>query len=308
MLICSSLNLIILGVNKSITKHLWPIELVMLAYIGITFLFIVINYSHVPNTRFSLIIRIIIILFITLLPYLKIKDQIKSIIRLYWPLLVIGYFYTETDALNNIIFKQNLDANLAQFEFFIFGIQPAQQFSLSFPQMLFAEFMYFGYFSYYLLIFIIPFAVLKNRSLLKAQHLIFILISSFLIYYATFIIFPASGPQYFFENSLATLPKGYLFGKLIRIIQHIGEAPTAAFPSSHVSICLMIAWYCYRNLKGLLPIVLPISILLIASTVYIKAHYLIDVLAAFLTTPVIYYLTNRLFKYLNLKQYANKYP
>jgi membrane-associated phospholipid phosphatase len=44
-----------------------------------------------------------------------------------------------------------------------------------------------------------------------------------------------------------------------------------------------------------------VAVLLVLSTVYIRAHYLIDVLAAFLTTPLIYFYSGFIYKHLTQK-------
>lgn len=217
------------------------------------------------------------------------------------PILLLGYFYSETDYLNNLFFTEDLDPIFVNMELKIFGTQLSEYFSQVLPSNNFAELMYFGYFSYYLLIIGVPLLIYFKLGHKVAEKAIFIVINSFLIYYFVFIIFPVSGPQFYFENSAQNLPQGYIFGWFIRTLQQFGEAPTAAFPSSHVSICLMLVWICYRNLKKLLLLVIPISILLIFSTVYIKAHYAVDVIAAFIATPIVYFISNKLYSYLNLK-------
>ena len=96
--------------------------------------------------------------------------------------------------------------------------------------------MYFGYFSYYLLRAGILLYFYFKKETKTAEQLVFVLINSFLIYYILFIILPVAGPQFYFTDWV-TIPGGYLFGSIMKTIQANGEAPTAAFPSSPVSIC-----------------------------------------------------------------------
>ena len=74
-----------------------------------------------------------------------------------------------------------------------------------------------------------------------------------------------------------------------------GERPTAAFPSSHVSICLtllLLAWH--SRCKPLFYTLIPFAVLLFFSTVYIKAHYAVDALAGLLSGLAVYALFFRL--------------
>jgi membrane-associated phospholipid phosphatase len=76
----------------------------------------------------------------------------------------------------------------------------------------------------------------------------------------------------------------------------MAERPTAAFPSSHVGIICIIWILSFRYAPTLLKIIIPIGILLFLSTVYIKAHYLIDVFGGIISAPIFYWLSLYLFK------------
>jgi hypothetical protein len=135
----------------------------------------------------------------------------------------------------------------------------------------------------------------------KIEEFGFILISSFLLYYFIFIIIPAEGQQFYF-----TFPDNYIeaqgiLGNAIKLIQKNGEAPTAAFPSSHVGISWIVIFWLYQNFRKSVKYFLPFVILLMFSTVYIKAHYFVDVVAGFLTAPIVFFLTFKLYKFLNRK-------
>lgn len=288
---------------KNIFYKLKAIELSIVVYIFLTSLLIIFSQKYITNEGYNLIIRVSILTILSIFVFFK-NDNLENsriqTVRLFWPILLLGFFYTETDYLNNIIFETNLDPIFVKIEQLLFGVQPSENFSQLLPYNLFAEVMYFGYFSYYLLIIGLPVFIYFKLGFKVTERVIFTVVNSFLIYYLIFIIFPVVGPQFYFENSTQNLPQGYIFGWLIRTIQYYGEAPTAAFPSSHVSICLMLVWFCFKYVKKLLIIVIPIAILLILSTVYLKAHYVIDVLAAFIITPLIYIISSKLFSYFTL--------
>jgi membrane-associated phospholipid phosphatase len=90
----------------------------------------------------------------------------------------------------------------------------------------------------------------------------------------------------------------------MRWIQDSGEKPTGAFPSSHVGLTIITMSILFKNTKKLFFIVLPVAIILVTSTVYIKAHYLIDVIAAFIVAPLIFVASRQIFKL--FKRISNK--
>ena len=73
-------------------------------------------------------------------------------------------------------------------------------------------------------------------------------------------------------------------------LQSAGERPTGAIPSSHIGLMVTYMLLMWQHARKLFYWILPFSILLALSTVYIKAHYVIDVITgAALAFPFYYY-------------------
>lgn len=81
----------------------------------------------------------------------------------------------------------------------------------------------------------------------------------------------------------------------MHFIQNTAEQPTGAFPSSHVGISIIILLMAKKKAPVFYKIAWPFVILLIFSTVYIKAHYAIDVIGGLLIAPFILYLSDFLY-------------
>ena len=226
----------------------------------------------------------------------------KNFFQLLQNILVFAlmtFLYKETAMLNTLIFPK-IDEFLSNLDQNIFKFQPSIEFSKHFNSLFFSELFYFGYFCYYLLPLVV-FGILYKFLPQKIEEFGFILISSFLLYYFIFIIIPAEGPQFYF-----TFPDNYIeaqgiFGNAIKLIQKNGEAPTAAFPSSHVGISWIVIFWLYQNFRKSVKYFLPFVILLMFSTVYIKAHYFVDVVAGFISAPIVFFLTFKFYKFLNHK-------
>ncbi len=208
---------------------------------------------------------------------------------------LLSLLYKETAVFNTLLFPK-IDGFLAHLDEKLFGFQPAIAFSEHFNSLFFIEIMFFGYFCYYLMP-ISTLLILLKKIPEKIEEFGFLFITSFLVYYLIFIFLPAEGPQFYFpfpENSIEA--KG-LVGTLIKIIQKNGEAPTAAFPSSHVGIAVIVLIWLYNNLKNWAKYFLPFVVLLCFSTVYIKAHYFVDVVAGIISAPIVYYIVSQLYKF-----------
>ncbi len=229
----------------------------------------------------------------------KISNNFFQLLQNILVFALMTFLYKETAMLNTLIFPK-IDEFLSNLDQNIFKFQPSIEFSKHFNSLFFSELFYFGYFCYYLLPLVV-FGILYKFLPQKIEEFGFILISSFLLYYFIFIIIPAEGPQFYF-----TFPDNYIeaqgiFGNAIKLIQKNGEAPTAAFPSSHVGISWIVIFWLYQNFRKSVKYFLPFVILLMFSTVYIKAHYFVDVVAGFLTAPIVFFLTFKFYKFLNRK-------
>ena len=68
-----------------------------------------------------------------------------------------------------------------------------------------------------------------------------------------------------------------------------GERPTAAFPSSHVGVTFILLLLAWRSRSWRLTLlVLPFFLLMCLATVYIRAHYAIDVIAGIVSGFLFY--------------------
>jgi len=110
------------------------------------------------------------------------------------------------------------------------------------------------------------------------------------------------GPQFYFPPPHNEVPDGYLFCKLMRFLQSTGEKPTGAFPSSHVGVTFTVVIFVARHCRVLLKYALPLFVILLLSTVYIKAHYLIDVIGGFASVAVTYPMVNFMYRKIEYHQ------
>lgn len=275
-----------------------PIDLIVMLYCILTGLYMLIGYDQLNNLWIHQFIRIVFLLAILLFIYFDdSKNKLFKFFRNFYPLLLLGFFYGETDYYNNLIFE-NLDSHLVSLESFIFGTQLSIVFSELIPKRWFSEIMHFGYFSYYLFTLGIPllFYIKKREEFEKA---LFMIIFSFCAYYILFALFPSIGPQFYFEPTQTMVPDGFLFDKIMHLIVKYGETETGAFPSSHVGmtvVFLILIWKDFRNYFAVL--LIPAS-LLILSTVYLKAHYAVDILAGISSGFIFYAISLWVFNIIN---------
>ena len=234
-------------------------------------------------------------------------------------MLLLNYWYPDTFEFNRIF--PNLDHLFATAEFSIFGCQPA----LLFEQLLGGEFwreaFNMGYWLYYPMVTVVTMYYFFKRPA-KAERCSFIIMTAFILHYIIYIFLPVAGPQFYFpvigeaaagcgayenignyfnlhpEISIAQEGKGVFFTELVNIAQRAGERPTAAFPSSHIGVSLVMIILAFKANRKLFAALLPVFVLLCCATVYIKAHYLVDAMAGLLSGMLTYFIASRIYRIL----------
>lgn len=291
----------------------FAVEKITFVYIFITSLTIIFLAPLLQNEVELLFYRILITLVIIFLAYLNSVKNLWVIRfgRFAFLGILLSYWYPETFEINRVL--TNCDYILANWEQTIFGFQPALLFSKNYHQNWLSEILNMGYFAYYPLIIVSSaFFFFKSRKFFN--YFFFTVMFAFFTYYLIFIYFPTAGPQYYFsvigidninagvfpkiglyfndnQTLLPSANKSGFFFELVEKTQQVGERPTAAFPSSHVGISTLIMILILKSKNYLVfGLLTPIYVALVLATVYIQAHYLIDVVGGLISATLLYYL------------------
>ena len=311
-------------IEKKPKKGLFAVEWVILAYLVLTTLFMFFVYVKLQNPDSMLWgrFRVLAIMGAMWAVYRMIPCRLTRFFRIAAQMMLLSWWYPDTYELNRIL--PNLDHVFAASEQWLFGCQPSLLFSQRFPGYIVSELMNLGYTSYFPMIVVVTLFcfLFRYEQFMRAS---FIILTAFFCYYVVFIFLPVTGPQYYYpavgldqiaagvfpnlhdyfqtlREALATPgdPDG-IFHQMVVEAHRAGERPTAAFPSSHVGIStvlMLLAWQ-LKN-RRLFWILMVFYVLLCLSTVYIHAHYAVDVLGGWLSAlllfPLLYFGYNRFAK------------
>lgn len=235
-------------------------------------------------------------------------------LRVIFQVALLAYWYP--DIYNLAAQMPSQDHLLASADQAMFGCQPSLLFGQALSGGFWNELFNLGYFSYYLMIAGIVLLVIIKRPR-RFDRVTFIVMSTFFMYYIVFLLFNSAGPQFYFHCPDVDVANGVFpavdtyfkdhntlnhmsqitgpFSYMIHLIQG-SEHPIAAFPSSHVgaSTIILILAFRLKKIWGLL--MLPFWILLCMSTVYIGAHYVIDVFGGLVSAVLFILIANKLYK------------
>ena len=300
-------------IDKNPKKGLMTLEWVMLGYMAITIITMLFTYTKLVNPEAMLWgrLRVLVMTIALWAVYRMIPCRITKMVRIIAQMALLAWWYPDTYEINRMF--PNLDHIFAGWEQNLFGCQPALLFAKALPWAVVSELMSMGYFMYYPMIALVTFYYFFCRYY-EAERAVFVMLTSFFIYYLIYIYVPVVGPTFYFDAvGISEITKGIfpalgdyfnthtnclptpgytdgIFYQLVEDAKNAGERPTAAFPSSHVgvsTICMLLVWHAGN--RKMLYMMLPFYIFLCLATVYIQAHYLIDAIAGLISAVVIYF-------------------
>jgi membrane-associated phospholipid phosphatase len=143
-----------------------------------------------------------------------------------------------------------------------------------------ADLLTIAYASFFFLPLILLVALAHRRDRAVPQ-VVAAVIFTFVLSYAGYFVIPAYGPRATVaQERYATLPAGVVGAPLRHLLDHWEKTKTDAFPSGHTMVTLAVLFCARRRHQKLYNALLPVGALLIAATVLLTYHYVVDVMAA----------------------------
>ncbi len=260
---------------------------IFLTFLNIIFL------DKVDNWLTHVILNLIVILLIFIVAYFdKHKPHIFWSQLHYWYLVPVIFLtfkeiYFMVDPIRGVIYDQSLIA----IDRWLFGFDPTVAlYKISNPYL--TELLQIVYGSFFFLPIILAIDLMMNNRLKDLDFETFAIIYGFFLSYIGYFLVPAIGPRFTLHDFGMTnteLP-GLFWTNFLREIVNAGESiplgtPNPAevvqrdvFPSGHTQITLIVMYLAHRFKVVSRYLFWPVGSLLIFATVYLRYHYVIDLI------------------------------
>lgn len=201
------------------------------------------------------------------------------------------------------------DSYLINFDFMLFGFNPTQYLhGIANPVL--TEFLQILYAIFYLMPVIYGLELYLWQRYDEFKYATFVIFFGFYLSFFGYLILPSIGPRFTLHNfaNLNNELPGLFFTNFLRELINLGESIPAgtvnpelvaqrdAFPSGHTIIMIIITYLSHKIKSKSFYFYLPYTALLIFTTVYMRYHYVVDLMGGAVIAVFTIWITNFIYK------------
>jgi membrane-associated phospholipid phosphatase len=186
--------------------------------------------------------------------------------------------YKELGYLIPLIHPHDFDRELALIDQRIFGVDPVVWLDrLNYPA--FTLIMQLSYLTYYVMPILLGVVLWRAGRFKEFLFFLFVVLFGFYVSYLGYILVPAIGPRFFLSPGQVKPFGGLGVASIRGFLDRMEGVTRDCFPSGHTELTLLVLFCARLFHRKLFYILVPVGSALIFSTVYLRYHYVIDVLA-----------------------------
>jgi len=221
------------------------------------------------------------------------KPNLMRFIRFFYPAVMVLICFKEIYVLMIHLSPVLYDSYLIEFDRKLFGGDPTV-FLADFRNPWLTEFLQIIYALFYLIPIFFAMELYLRHKYDALKFSMFVVFVGFYLSFLGYLLVPAIGPRFTLHSfiDIDTELPGIFVTKFLRHFIDFGESipsdvhnPEAfaqrdAFPSGHTIIVILVTYLSYRLKSNSFKFYLPYACLMIFSTVYLRYHYVADLLGA----------------------------
>jgi membrane-associated phospholipid phosphatase len=211
------------------------------------------------------------------------KRNVLSVLHAFIPIVIVLLVFNSLGDLIPLLRSRYYDDVLIRIDYGLFNTHPTLWME-RFNNAVLTGFLQSAYISYYFMpISLGMFLFLAGRNR-EFDTMVFGVVLCFYLSYIGYLLIPAVGPRFTLDHlQTADLRAGPLTLWLRQLLDVLEQNKTDAYPSGHTAVALVSLFYAWKyRITILFRVLVPLIGALIVSTVYLRYHYVIDVIAGIL--------------------------
>jgi membrane-associated phospholipid phosphatase len=279
--------------NFQVINKLKAYDFIVISFFIFLIILNLLFHSRIENWQTFILLNLLTIIFVFLLAYTAetYRYKILRIIHYLYLIPLVLLTFKEIYFLIRPLRPNDYDQLLINIDRWIFGVDPTV-FLYNFSHPILTEMLQIIYGMFYFLPIILGLVLLKKRKLVEADFAIFTIIFGFFLSYIGYFALPAIGPRFTlheFQNENVEMPGILVTGFLRNVTNTVESIPQGTpnpesivqrdvFPSGHTMITLVVIFLSIKLKSRSRFFLIPVGTLLIFATVYLRYHYVIDLI------------------------------
>ncbi len=191
-----------------------------------------------------------------------------------------------------------VDARIYAFDLTVFGVEPSVWLD-RFVRPATTEWFAFFYFLYFLILTVHVLPMIFSRDNVLLARFALGILSIFVTGHVLYMVVPGWGPYWYLKGTFDHTLEGPTFWPLVREAVDAGGAQKDIFPSLHTAVPTFLAIFSFRHrqrfpFRYTWPIVSFLATQIIIATMFLRWHYLVDVVAGLVLATTASVFTQRL--------------
>jgi hypothetical protein len=214
-------------------------------------------------------------------------SKLTTFLHAWWPVIVVPISFKQIAWIGPGVhpFEDGAwDRKLQNLDEFLFG--DTRRFFRAIAWGPAADLLTIGYWSYFFLPIVLGASLYRPADLRKFREATTVMLVGWFVSYFGYFAVPALGPHRVLDGPRAAGLEGWLWaGPMHRALTAVEGRIPDAFPSGHALVAMLVvvlAWKLHRRLFWWL---LPFATGLFLATLYLRYHYVVDVLVSVLLLP-----------------------
>jgi membrane-associated phospholipid phosphatase len=259
-----------------------PADVVTLLFLLFLFTLTIVFHKAVPKAPFLLGLYAVLITVQVILIRSRENGRFSGLLYdLIFPTLCVLLVFDSLEWLVHYVNPEDIDPILIRLDYLIFRNHPTVMLERIMNPLL-TDILQIAYSTYYFIPISFGIVLLKNNQKSEFNKSLFMILLCFYLSYLGYILMPALGPRFYLDHLQTTGLQGLLVAEPLHdLLNRLEGIKRDAFPSGHTGIAVVVLYLAYQYKRNLFWIYLPLVSALLFSTVYLRYHYVVDVIAGF---------------------------
>lgn len=263
-----------------------PVDIISLAFVMLLLAITALFFASIPHWPWQIARYGLLVAGITAISFYAARSNTwrpAFYLRAFMPIFIILVAFDSLGDLIPWIRPRYLDDALIRIDHAVFGVHPTVWME-RFIHPVLTNALMLAYLTYYPMAIVLAVLLLRKDRAFEFDEALFGIVLCFYLSYIGYLLVPAVGPRFTLVDlqtaDLQASPFTLAAKDILNTLEH---NKTDAFPSGHTAVALMTLYYARKfREKVYAAVLVPTVLALILATVYLRYHYVIDVVAGVL--------------------------